>query len=103
RVGPFAPSCVIARLLAASDLLRAHLLQLLLAAVAPIGFTAGNQFFDHILVAVEALGLKERPLVVDESRPFETIQDLLDGLGGRALKICVLDPQNKGTRMTARV
>ena len=69
RIGALAPSSVVARLLAARDLLRAHLFELFLAAVASIGLAAGQQLFDDFLVAIEALGLKEGTLVMDPGRP----------------------------------
>jgi hypothetical protein len=40
------------------------LLQLLLAAVAAVGFARGQQLFDDVLVPVEALRLKEGTFVV---------------------------------------
>ena len=103
RIGALAPTSVVARLFTACDLLSAHLLQFLLAAVAAIGFAAGEQLFDDVLVAVEALGLIKRTFVVIESRPFEAIQDLLDGLRRRALQIGILDPQDELAGMTPGV
>ena len=73
----------------------AHLLELLLGAVAAVGVAAREQLVDDLLVAVEALGLVERTLVVIEPRPFHAVQNLLDGLGRGALEIRILDAQHE--------
>ncbi len=80
RIGAFAPASVVAGLLAARHLLRAHLLQFLLGAITTVRIALGEQLLDHLLVAIESLGLKERPLVMIEARPLHAVENLLDGL-----------------------
>ena len=103
RIGALAPAPVVAGLLAARHLLRAHLLELLLGAITAVRMTLGEQLLEHLLVAIESLGLIERPLVMIEARPLHAVENLLDGLAGRALEVRVLDAQDKFPRMPARV
>ena len=87
----------------ARGLLRAHLLELFLAAVAMVGLACRQHFLDHFLVAVESLGLIKGSLVVIEHGPFQAVENLLDGLGGRALKIRVLDPEDENAAVPPRI
>jgi hypothetical protein len=63
---------------------------------------AGEQLLDDLAVAVGALGLEDRPLVVVELQPAQGIEDLLDVLGCRALAIGVLDAQDERPARVAR-
>jgi len=47
--------------------------------------------------------LKERALVVIETGPLETVEDLLNGFIGRALEIGILDAQNECSRVPPRI
>src|ERR1700734_100398 len=98
-----APASVVARLLTACSLLRPHLLQLFLAAVAAVGFAGSEQLFDDVLVPVEALSLKEGTLVMIESGPLQAVQNLLDGFGSRALQIRIFNAQNELSGVTPGV
>src|ERR1700679_3753327 len=103
RVAALTPTAVVSRLLAACHLLGTHLLKLFLAAITSIRFAFGKQFFDDFLVPLETFGLKKRPLVMDEFRPLQTIQDLLNCGIGRALKISVLDAQHERAGVAASI
>src|SRR6202030_1708515 len=63
----------------------------------------GKQLFDDFLVAVKALGLKKGTLVIVETGPLQPVEDLLNGLGGRALQVRVFDSQDELSSVTARV
>ena len=102
-VSAIAPAAVVARLLAAGHLIGAQLGKFFLGAVAAIRMPARQQLPDDLLVAIEALGLIERTLVVIEPRPLHAVQDLLDGSLGRALQIGVLDAQHELPAVPARV
>jgi hypothetical protein len=53
----------------------AHLLELLARAVAVVGLALLEESRDDFAVAVEALGLVVRPLVVVELQPGDTVED----------------------------
>jgi hypothetical protein len=46
-------------------------------------------------VAVGALRLEDRALVVGQPEPIQRLEDLLDVLRGRALAVRILDPQDE--------
>jgi hypothetical protein len=94
EIGAVAPASVISRFFPARYLFRAHLLQFCLGAIAAIGAALGKHLLDDFAVAVETPRLVEGSLVVIEARPFQAVEDLLNGLGGRALEVRVLDAQH---------
>ncbi len=59
-----------------------------------IGRSRLEQPFERLAVALGALVLAHRPLVPVELEPAQRVEDLLDVLGGRALAVGVLDPQD---------
>ena len=60
-----------------------------------VGGAGGEQLLKRGGVAVGAAGLGDRPLVVGEAEPVQRVEDLVDVLGGRALAVGVLDPQDQ--------
>src|SRR5262249_25605363 len=82
-------------LLAARALRRAHLLELLLGAIAAVGLALAQQPLGDLAVAREALHLAKRPLVPVEPQPPHPVEDRLHGLLGGALEVGVLDAQDE--------
>jgi hypothetical protein len=60
-----------------------------------VGVAAVEELRDDVLVAVGALGLEDRALVVVELEPAQGVEDLLDVLGRGALPVGVLDAQDE--------
>ena len=103
RGGALAAPTVVSRLLLARELRRAHLLELLLGAVAVIRLVFAEELRDHFRVAVEPARLVIRTLVVIEPEPGHAVEDHADGFIRRALAIGVLDPQDELAAQAARV
>ncbi len=95
RLGEVTAAPVVAGLLLARHLRLAQRLQPLAGAVAAIRPALLQEAVDHLRVAVEALGLVERPLVVVESEPGHALEDRIDRLGGGALTVGILDAQHE--------
>src|SRR6185436_4250782 len=95
---------VVARRLAAADLLRAARLQLLGAAIARVGPSRLAQGRGVEVVALASLGLEVRPeasaglraLVPAQAEPAQAAEDGGRGLLGRARDVGVLDAQDEG-------
>ena len=62
----------------------------------------GQQLGHDLGVAVGALGLEDRALVVVEVEPLQGIEDLVDVLGRRALPVGIFDAQDEGASLPAR-
>ncbi len=98
-----APAPVVAGLLAARALAFAHHVELFPGRPAAVGFSLRDELLGDFLVARNALQLEERSLVPIEPEPAHAVEDRLHrGLGG-ALKVGVLDAQNKLAAVLARV
>jgi hypothetical protein len=102
RVGPVAAAAVVARLLLARHLARAHLVELLLGAIAAVGAALLEHLAGDRAVAVVALGLEHRLLVGGEAEPLHAVEDRLDRGVGRALAVGVLDAQQEAPAVLAR-
>ena len=103
RLGAIAADAGIARLFLARGLLRAHLLQLLLGAVAVIRGAGREHLRDHFAIAIEALRLVVRAFVRVEPQPLHALEDDAHGLVGGALAVRVLDTQNELAAVAARI
>ena len=103
RLGAIAAKAGIARLFLARGLLRAHVVQLLLRAVAVIGSAGGEHLRDHFAIAIEALGLVVRALVRVEPQPLHAFEDHAHGLVGGALAVRVFDAQDEFAAVAARL
>ena len=103
RGAPLAAATVVPWLLLTRQLCRAHLLQLLLRAVAVIGLVLAEELRDHFRIAVETARLIVRALVVIEPEPCHAVENHAYGFIGRSLAIGVLDPQNELATHAPRV
>ena len=56
----------------------------------------GEQLGNDLGVALRALGLEDRALVIVELEPAQRVEDLLDVLGRRALAVGIFDAQHEG-------
>ena len=70
--------------------------------VGAVRVPAVQQLLDDLAVAIDALGLEDRALVVVELEPAQRVEDLLDVLGRRALAVGVLDAQDERAAGVAR-
>ena len=102
-VGAVAPRAVVAGLPALGARPLAHRVDLLGRRPAAVGVTVVEQPLHDLAVAIEALGLEERPLVVLEAEPGHAVEDRLHGLVGRAGPVGVLDAQHELPAVAARV
>ncbi len=93
------PGAVITRLQALNTRLFAHGFHFLGAAVAVISMTVFQQLGDDLAVTIHALHLVERTFVRIQAQPLHAIQNALDGLGGGALQIRILNTQHKSALM----
>jgi len=98
-----APAAVVAGLLAASALCLAHHVEFGRRAVAAVGGAGFEHLRDHDAVAIEALHLVDRALVVVEPEPVHRREDLVDRVLRRARHIGVFDAQHELAAMVARV
>jgi hypothetical protein len=67
----------------------------------PVGGAGVEQLLDDLAVALLARGLHERALVPVQAEPPQRVEDLLDGLGRRALPVGVLDAQQVAAAVVA--
>ena len=102
-LGAMAAAAVVARLLLAGLLGRAHFVELLLAAVAAIGRALGQHVARDFAVTVVALGLEDRLFVGGQAQPLHALEDGLHGRVGRALAVGVLDAQQVAAAVAARI
>lgn len=86
---------VVTRLFATSHLIFAQLLQTLLGAIALIGGPLLQHLIDHLIVAIETLGLIIRTLIPIQIQPVHPIHDGVDGFLGGTLQIGIFNAQNK--------
>jgi hypothetical protein len=97
-----APGAVVARLLLGGHLALAQRVELGHAHVAGVDVAGGLQLGQHLAVAVHALHLVERALVVIEAEPGHAFEDDVDGGLGGALQVGVLDAQDEVAALRAR-
>ncbi len=98
-----APAPVVTRRPAFRLGLLAHLLELCGRGEAAIGLALGEQLFRHLAMTRRAGELIDRVAVPIEPEPAHAVEDRVDGRGGRALAIRVLDAQQHFTAVLARV
>ena len=103
RRGEIPAAAVVARLFLARELRLAPGGEIFGRAVAAVGVAGIQQVIEHLPVSVEALGLVERPLVVVQTQPGHAFQDGVDRFLGGALAVGVLDAQDEGAAVVARV
>ena len=68
-----------------------------------VGLALAQELLDDLAVPLHPLRLVERTLVVIEAQPLHALEDRVDGLGGGALAVGVLDAQDERAAVTARV
>ena len=67
-----------------------------------VGVAVVEQPLQHLLVALGARDLADRPLVVVELEPAQGVEDLLDVLRGGALAVGIFDPQHERPAVVSR-
>jgi hypothetical protein len=68
-----------------------------------IGRARREHLGDHLLVAIHALHLVERTLVVRQAQPLHAVDDGLHRLRRRTRDVGVLDAQDEGAAMAAGI
>ncbi len=100
--GQRAPGAVVAALLAARLLVGLHPVQVPGRAVAEVGRARGEHLVDHRPVAIEALHLVDRALVVLQAQPLHGGKDLLHRVLRGTRDVGVLDAQHELAAMVTR-
>ena len=95
RRNPLPATPVVSGLLLARDLCRAHLIELLLRAVAVIRLALAEKLRDHLGITAEAPRLVVGTLVVIEAEPLQTFEDSTDHLFAGSLDVGVFDAEDE--------
>ena len=103
RLAALAAATVVARLFLARELLLAHALQFLLAAVAAVGLAALQHLRDDRPIALVPLSLKIRTLIGVEPSQRMPSRITPHGLLGGALAVGVFDAQDEPAAVMSRV
>src|SRR5690606_20277328 len=104
RSSPGVPAApVVARLFAACALRLAHRVELFPGAIAVVGLALAHQLLGHFAVALEPLHLVVGPLVPGDAEPLHALEDRLARELGRPLEVRVLDAQDEGAVVAARI
>src|SRR5690606_5134008 len=101
--GAVAPGAAVARLVAFRHRRFAHRVEFGLRFVGVVGLALGDQALGGLAVAVQALGLVDRALVVVQAQPGHGVEDRVDRGLGAALAIGILDPQDELAAAMARL